>query len=148
PPAVPVAEIDLLEVGVELSGGKVVVSAVEILVEERDLARACGVDDGERGRRGEKSGVVGLLLLVQQVVVESRRPPDRLARIVDDEVEAVVAVHDLATERLDARRVPEVDAVNRQPVAPVGEIGLARVAARGVAWEARRHDYAGAGAEE
>src|SRR5581483_4213883 len=87
-------------------------------------------------------------LAAHQMIVEADRATDGLACVVQDDVEAVVVREELPTERLDARRVTEVDAVDREAIAPLREVGLARVAIGGVPREARRHDYACAGAEE
>ena len=51
-------------------------------------------------------------------------------------------------ERLDARRVAQVEPVDLEPVAPVGEVRLLGVAGRRVAREARRHDQVRAGAQQ
>jgi len=67
---------------------------------------------------------------------------------VELEVEARQRRVEPLAEELDAGGVAEVDAVDREPVLPGREVGLARVAGRRVAREAReRHDPA-AGAEE
>src|SRR5690606_30959475 len=51
-------------------------------------------------------------------------------------------------ERFDAGRMPQVEAENFQAMAPVGEVGLLRVALRGVAWEAGGHDQRAARAQQ
>src|SRR6185436_20090293 len=51
-------------------------------------------------------------------------------------------------ERLDARRVPQVEAEDLEPVLPVLEVRLPRVSRRRVAREAGRHDQVRTGAEE
>ena len=51
-------------------------------------------------------------------------------------------------ERLDARRVAQVEPEDLEPVAPLVEVGLLRVAGRGVAREARRDDQLRAGAQQ
>src|SRR5262249_21928636 len=79
---------------------------------------------------------------------ESDRAADRLARIVDDEVEPITTAEQVAAEHLHARRVPEIDAVDREPGAPLTEIRLARIASRGVAGKPRGGDDVRAGAEE
>ncbi len=82
------------------------------------------------------------------MVVEADGAPHGLTGIVDDEVQPIAALEQLATERLDARRVAEVDAVDREPVSPLAEVRFARIASRGVAGEAGGGDDARAGAEE
>ena len=74
------------------------------------------------------------------VGVEIGRPPHRLARVVDDEVEARAGGEQVTAERFDAGRVAQVEAEDLQPVAPVGKIRFARVARGGIARKARRHD--------
>ena len=51
-------------------------------------------------------------------------------------------------ERLDARRVAQVEAVDLEAVAPVVEVGLLRVARGRVAGEPRRDDQVSAGAQQ
>src|SRR5687767_2626997 len=87
------------------------------------------------GHRCERRG-----LPLPHVLVEFRRPPYRLARIVDDEVETVTRVEQLPAEHLDARRVPEVEPEYLETIAPFGEVGLARISRCGIAREACCHD--------
>ena len=54
----------------------------------------------------------------------------------------------LVAERLDARRVAQIEAENFQPIAPVVEIRFLRVTRRRVARKARRHDQARARAQQ
>ena len=68
------------------------------------------------------------LLAGHHVRVEVGRPPHRLAGVVDDEVEARPRRQQLAAERLDARRVAQVEAEDLEPIGPLVEVGLARVA--------------------
>ena len=51
-------------------------------------------------------------------------------------------------ERLDARRVAQVEAEDLEAVAPLGEVGLLRVARRRIAREARGDDQLRAGAQQ
>ena len=57
-------------------------------------------------------------------------------------------VEQVRAERLDARRVPQVEPEDLEPVAPLVEVRLLRVARRRVAREARRHDQLRAGAQQ
>ena len=57
-------------------------------------------------------------------------------------------VEQVLAERLDARRVAQVEAEDLEAVAPVREVRLLRVAGRRVAREARRHDQLRAGAQQ
>ncbi len=54
----------------------------------------------------------------------------------------------MLAERLDARRVAQVEAEDLEPVAPLLEVGLRGVAGRRVAREARRDDQLRAGAQQ
>ena len=47
-----------------------------------------------------------------QMAVVSRRPPDRLAGVVDDHVEPGVTLDDVRTETLEVRQVPEIEPVD------------------------------------
>ncbi len=57
PPAVAIAEIDLLKVGIELPRGENAGAAAEVVLEEGDLARLSGIEEQaarrERGRRAQ-----------------------------------------------------------------------------------------------
>ena len=79
---------------------------------------------------------------------EAGRAAHGLAGIVEDEVEPRQSFAEPAREQLDARRVPQVDAVHLQPVAERGVVGLLRVARRGVDREARGDDHVRAGAQQ
>src|SRR5688500_5746635 len=81
-------------------------------------------------------------------MVEVRWPANGLAGIGDDGVEPVARLEQLAAERLDAGRVPEVEPEDLQPVAPLGEIRLASVAGGRIAWKACRNDQLRAGAKQ
>ena len=87
-------------------------------------------------------------LLRHHVRVELRRPPDGLAGVVDDEVEAVARGGQLAAERFHAGGVAQVEPGDLEPVSPVAEIGLGRVAGRRVPRKARGDDEVRARAEE
>ena len=56
--------------------------------------------------------------------------------------------HQLAAERLDARRVAQVEAEDLEAIAPLVEVRLARVAHRRIAREARGDDDVGAAAQQ
>jgi hypothetical protein len=101
----------------------------------RSLVTAQGAEDvgPEVGGRTRLGG--------QQVLVETRRTTHGLAGVVDDEVEARKRVVDEAREDLDARRMAQIEAVDVQPVLPLVEVGLARVAQRRVLREARGRDH-------
>ena len=87
-------------------------------------------------------------LALEHVAIELGRPAHRLAGVVDDEVEAVPRLVQVLAEGLDARRVPQVEAEDLEPVAPLAEVGLPRVARGRVAREAGRHDQVGAGTQQ
>ncbi len=96
-----------------------------------------GADELEdlRGQCVERGG-----LAVHHVAVEVGRSANRLTGVVDDDVEPPPCGEHVSTERLDARRVPEVEPEDLQTVTPVGEVGLGGVPRGGVAREAGRHD--------
>jgi hypothetical protein len=87
-------------------------------------------------------------LAIHHVRIEIRRPPHRLAGVVDDEVESRPRREELAAEGLDARRVAQIEAEDLEPVLPVGKVGLAGVALRGVTREARGDDEMRARAQQ
>src|SRR5258708_6063494 len=74
------------------------------------------------------------------VLVEVGRPPDGLTRVVDDEVQPLFRRQQLPAERLDARRVAKIEAVDLESVGPLAEIMLASIAGRRIAWKARGDD--------
>ncbi len=69
------------------------------------------------------------------VRVELRRAPDRLTGVVDKEVEPSMAGHHVPAEGLDARDVSKIQPDDLEPIAPVAEVGLLRVAQRSIARE-------------
>ena len=87
-------------------------------------------------------------LRVEHVAVEVGRPPDGLAGVVDDEVQPLARLAEVVAERLDARRVAQVEPEDLEPVAPLVEVGLLRVAGGRVAREAGRDDQACPGAQQ
>ena len=82
------------------------------------------------------------------MLVEVRRAAHGLAGVVDDEVEPVAGRQQVPAERLDARRVAQVEPEDLEPVAPVGEVGLGGVARGRVAREAGGDDQLRAGAQQ
>ena len=98
--------------------------------------RACRSRAGPRTRRAAARTCAGMrardaVSPLHHVRVELRRPPHGLAGVVDDEVEPVARGEQVAAERLDARRVPQIEPEDLEPVAPVAEVGLLRVARGG-----------------
>jgi hypothetical protein len=79
------------------------------------------------------------------VPVEVGRAAHCLTGVVDDEVEPVARVEQVLAERLHTGRVPQVEPEDLQSMAPVGEIGLLRIALGGVAREASGDDEVGTG---
>src|SRR4051812_32363526 len=63
---------------------------------------------------------------------KSRRPAHRLTSIVENVVEARQSLEQKPREDLDARRMPQIEPVNLQPIAKAGEVRLLRVTIRGV----------------
>ena len=82
------------------------------------------------------------------VRVELRRAAHGLAGVVDDEVQPRFLLHQLRAERLDARGVAQVEAVDLEAVAPLREVGFLGVALGAVAREARGDDQPRAGAQQ
>jgi hypothetical protein len=103
------------------------------------------VDDPACGRRQRRHRRV---LVLHQVRVEARRATHRLAGVVDHEVEPRQRRRQMPRQRVDARRVPQVETPHLQPVAPVGEVRLACVARSGVLRKTRRHDDVAAVAQQ
>src|SRR6185312_13991330 len=80
-------------------------------------------------------------LASQQMVKESRRPSHGLAGVVQNVVEPWQALEQVAREQLDARCVPQIEAVNLQTLAERRKIPFLGVALGGVDGEsARDHD--------
>ncbi len=90
-------------------------------------ARPCRRADAAPRTRAPASRARAARLDLHHVPVEVRRPAHGLAGVVDDEVEPVARLVQVPAERLDARRVPQVEAVDLEPLAPVVEVGLLRV---------------------
>lgn len=84
----------------------------------------------------------------QHVLVEARRPADRLSGVVDDEIKPRVTVEDEPTESLDAGGVPQVEAEDLEPAAPHFEVSLGGVPGRGVSREASGNDHSRAAAAQ
>src|SRR5258706_14475502 len=82
------------------------------------------------------------------MLVEIGRAADSLAGVVDNEIQSLLRRQPFLAERFDARRMPEIEAVDLEAVGPLIEIVLASVASRRVARKSRRDDQAGAGAKE
>src|SRR5258706_15398050 len=82
------------------------------------------------------------------MLVEIRRPPDSLTRVVDDEVQPLFRRQQLLAERLDARRVAKIEAGDLEAVGPLGEIVLASIAGSRIAGKARGNDDTRAGARD
>ncbi|TPW15190.1 MAG: hypothetical protein FD127_938 [Acidimicrobiaceae bacterium] len=88
------------------------------------------------------------LLCIHHVTVEVGGPPDGLARVVDDEVESVAGFDEVMAESLDTRRVAQIETEDLETMAPLREVGLARISPRRVAWETSGDDEMGAGAQQ
>ena len=148
PPRVPVAEVDLLQVLVEVALGEQVPLVGRPPPGGGAPARARPSSPGRRRAprapppraRAPRSGACrsgarpssapssrctsgaressAARSSVEHVAVELGRPADRLAGVVDDVVEPVVGREQVVAELLDARRVAQVEAVDLEPVAP------------------------------
>ena len=82
------------------------------------MAAEDGEDVGPEVVRGARLGR-------QEIFIETRRATHGLAGVVDYEVESLKRVLDVAGKDLDARRMPQVEAMNVKAVFPFREIGLA-----------------------
>ena len=82
------------------------------------------------------------------MLVEVGRTADGLTRVVDDEVQPLLRCQHLLAKRFHARRVPQVESVDLEPVGPVAEVVLPRVAHGRIAGKACRDDEARAGAKQ
>ena len=87
-------------------------------------------------------------LNLHHVRVEVGRTPHGLTGVVDDEVEAAARRQQLMAERLDARRVSQIESEDLEAIAPLLEVWLPRVAGRRVARKARGHDQVRAAAQQ
>src|SRR5665213_1157582 len=151
PPRVRAAQIDLLKVRVQLARRKQIRTQKQFLRQERNHGEFRGLI---RIARVEKRAYVrrhlaqGRGLGGHHVRVKIWWPADSLAGVVDDEVEARASGHEIAAEGLHARHMPEVEADDLEPVCPLAEIGLFRVARGRIAREPRRDDEMRAGAEQ
>src|SRR5688572_10180915 len=152
PPRVAPAQVHLLQVLVEHAFGKESLG-LEILLRQqarlRPLRGVCRPRKFSNGyqqslrRSGQRSPFP-----LDHVLVELRRPPHRLARIVDDEVEPRAPLQQLPAERLHARRMAQIQPEDLQPVPPVVEIRLARIPPRRIPRKPRRHDQLGPAAKQ
>ena len=106
------------------------------------FVRGQELPDGRRRAR-QRLGLPG-----HHVRVEVRWTAHRLTRVVDDHVEAVARRHELAAEGFHARRMAEIQAVDVQPIAPLAEVRLLRVARGRIAGEPGRDDQVRARSQE
>ena len=120
------AEIDLLQIGVEPSVG------------EDALLDLVSADQRQR---------IAILEL-EQMAIEPGRAAHRLAGVVDDEVEPRELGVQVLAELLHAGRVPQIESEYFQPIAPVHNVRLPRVARRRITRKPRRHDDVRARAKE
>jgi hypothetical protein len=88
------------------------------------------------------------ILAKHHVLIEVRRAPHRLARVVDDEIQPVARLQQVTAKRLDARRVAQVQPEDLQAMSPLIEIRLGCVAGGGVAREPGGDDELRPGTEE
>src|SRR4029079_4840938 len=81
-----------------------------------------------------------LRFALKQMFEEPGRPAHRLARVVEDVVEARKPLDEKLREELDARRVTQVESVDLQALSERRKIRLLRVAIRRIDRKARRDD--------
>src|SRR6185312_11683715 len=70
-----------------------------------------------------------------------RRPPNRLARVIEDVVEPWQPLEQKSGEDLNTRRMAQIQPVNLQPLAELREVGLLGVSLRRIDREASGDDY-------
>src|SRR3974390_3719270 len=83
----------------------------------------------------QRSGFAG-----HHVLIEFRWTADGLAGVVDNEIEAGLRSQHVPAERLDARRMAQVEAEDFEAMAPILEIRLPGVAGGGISWKAGGND--------
>ena len=88
------------------------------------------------------------LLKLEHVPVKIRRPPHSLAGIVDNKVEPRARGQKVLAKRFDAGRMPQIQAKHLEPVAPIGKIGLLRIALGSIAGKAGRHNQVRTGPQQ
>ena len=71
------------------------------------------------------------------VLIERWRPPDGLARVVDDEIEPVASGEDFPAEGFDTRRVTQIEPIDLESIAPFREILFAGITRSRIARESR-----------
>ncbi len=103
---------------------------------------------GEQRAQLRRELVEAAQLALQQVRVEAGRTAHRLRGVVDEDVQPVVRLLDVPREELDAGGVPQVEAVDVQPMRPRREVGLSRVALRRVLRKAGGRDHPRARAQQ
>lgn len=81
-----------------------------------------------------------LPLVGHQVAVESRRTSDRLAGIVQDEVEPRQCLTKMIRKGFNARRVSQIDAVNLKSCRPVGTVVFGRETRGGISRKSSCHN--------
>src|SRR4051812_10188724 len=155
-PRVPSAEIDLLQVLIELARRKQM-QPLLVFWKQRYLRKTSG--DGRdgldrshqrqsRSRLSHLSRPSRLQFPFHHVAIERWRAAHRLTCVVDDEVETAARRQQLVAERLNARRVAQIEAEDLQSILPLVEVGLLRVADRAVAWKTRGDDEMRAAAQQ
>ena len=151
-PAVALSQVHLLQVGVQPIAGEECGGVEVVFVQQghlRQRRRGHGGGDALGGDQHARALVDGGRQLgLHHVLVEGGRASNRLAGVVDEEVESVVGVEDACAQRLDTWCVAQVDAVDLQAMAPLGEVGLAGVAGGGVDGEPGHADDAGTGPQQ
>jgi hypothetical protein len=96
-----------------------------------------------RRQRVERLGLTG-----EERGIEARRPAHGLGRVVQEDVETILRLHQVPREQLHAGGVAQVEAVDLEARSPGLEVFLSRVASGGVVGETRGGDDAGPGAQE
>src|SRR5574341_1719680 len=98
------------------------------------------------------SGVAGQrsaapFLIFREMGIKTRGPPDGLCGIVNQDVETSISLLYIVGKDLNARNMPQIEAMNMQPVSPCGEPLFVGIPERRVNGKSGRRDHRGAGAQ-
>ncbi len=88
------------------------------------------------------------ILALHHVRVKIRRTPHGLAGVVDDEIQPRIFRHHMLAKCLHARRVPQIEPENLQPMSPLLKIRFGGITHRRVARKPCGHDELRAAAEQ
>ena len=139
-PRIPVTQVHLLQILIELALRKEAVPSdhrIPIAHDRRDtrfrrirqhVVAAQSLPAPEHSAHVSRQRLHWRHLAGHHVRVKLRRPTHGLAGVVDDEIEPIVRSEQLATERLHAWGVPQVQPEQLESIAPLRKIGLGGIA--------------------